>query len=89
MFIGAPMASLDQVQYNAHRIYGCVRLPMLTANWEVLRGYGKAQASGMCGMHTCEGIYSRWQRVPVADFGFQPLVVLRNLRLTPCQLTVH
>lgn len=84
------MSTIDQVQYNAHRIYGFVRLPIVTANWEVLGVYEEGDAKKLCGMQTCEGVYERWkQKAPLGEFNFQPLVVLRNLRTTPCKRTIQ
>jgi hypothetical protein len=77
---------VDQLQYNAHRIYGLVRLPMMTANWEVVGVYEQDHTAGVCGVQTCQGLISRWQqKAPVGAYGFQPLVVLRNMRTAPCQ----
>lgn len=73
--------------YNAHRIYGPVRLPLLTANWEVLGVYDASYKVGVCGTATCEGLFPRWQeKAPLKHFEFQPIIVLRNLRTSPCQL---
>lgn len=80
------MSTVDQLQYNAHRIYGLVRLPMLMSNWEVLGVYEQDHTSGMCGTQTCQDLYGRWQqKAPVGSSKFQPVVVLRNLRTMPCQ----
>lgn len=90
LFFGAPMSYIDQLQYNAHRIYGFVRLPIVTANWEVLGVYEEGSAPGVCGMQTCQGVYERWKKkAPPGNYAFQPLVVLRNLRTTPCQRTAQ
>ena len=34
LFLGVPLNS-DVLAFNAHRLYGPARLPLLTANWEV------------------------------------------------------
>jgi hypothetical protein len=73
--------------YNAHRIYGPVRFPLLTANWEVLGVHDARYKNSDCGKGTCQGLFARWEQIaPVRHFNFQPIVVLRNLRTTPCDL---
>jgi hypothetical protein len=89
MYFGSPMSAVDQLQYNAHRIYGFMRLPLMTAGWEVVgvyeRGYSKP---GQCGNQTCDGLFSHWQKAASPGHaGMQPLVVLRNRRTTPCEHT--
>lgn len=87
LFFGAPMSTSDQLQYNAHRIYGFIRLPLVTANWEVVGVYEQDSAAGSCGLQTCHGVFDRWnKKAPIGSYGFQPVVVLRNLRTSPCQL---
>lgn len=83
LFFGAPVSTTDQLQYNAHRIYGFVRLPLLTANWEVLGVYESDYRVGVCGVSTCAGLYSHWDQKKL--WAGQPVVVLRNLRITPCE----
>lgn len=86
LFFGAPTAASDQLHYNAHRIYGFVRLPMVTANWEVLGVYEQNSKAGSCGMQTCRGVVERWkQKAPLGVDVFQPVIVLRNRRTQPCQ----
>lgn len=73
--------------FNAHRMYGPVRLPLLTANWEVLGVYDARYRSSECGKGTCQGLFACFEQIaPVRTFEFQPVVVLRNLRTTPCDL---
>lgn len=38
-FLAVPMG-IDQVLWNAHRVYGRVRFPMLIEGWEVLASFG-------------------------------------------------
>ena len=71
-FLGLPMnAENDLLPWNAHRIYGPVRLPLLTANFDLLRVPE-------------DGLYST-RRVARANAGppgatsyVQPLMVLRK-----------
>jgi hypothetical protein len=71
--------------YNAHRIYGPVRLPLLTANWEVLGVYDDKFKKGQCGSATCDGLFTRWREIaPLRHYEYQPVVVLHNVRTTPC-----
>lgn len=35
MYLGVP-SSADRLHWNAANIYGLIRYPMMTANWEVL-----------------------------------------------------
>lgn len=87
MFFAGPSSSVDQIMYNAHRIYGPVRLPLLTANWEVLGVYDASYKVGTCGKPTCEGLFARWeQKAPPKFFEFQPVIALRNVRTSPCGL---
>ena len=89
LFLGGPMSATDQIQYNAHRIHGFIRLPLLTADWEVLGVYERNYRPGECGIKTCNGLHSYFsQSAAPGVFSFQPVVVLRNLRSAPCQRTV-
>lgn len=85
MFLGVPSSATDQLQYNAHRIYGPVRLPMLTANWEVLGVYDalRQPLQGLCGTATCQGLFKHFEAQALAGI-YQPVIVLRNQRTTPC-----
>lgn len=88
MFLGVPSSAFDQLQYNAHRIYGAVRFPLMTANWEVLGVYeaGWMPFEGTCGSSTCNGLLSHWAATVGAESIFQPVVVLQNQRTVPCRL---
>jgi hypothetical protein len=64
LFLGVPSSEVDQLFFNAHRIHGPVRYPLLTANWQVVGVYDYQNASyteGECGEDTCVGIFTRWQ----------------------------
>lgn len=66
------------------RVY---RYPLLTANWEVLGIYDARYKGAECGKGTCQGLFARWEAIaPARKFDFQPIVVMRNLRTTPCDL---
>lgn len=91
LFLGVPSSTVDQLYINAHRIYGPVRYPLLTAKWAVVGAYDYQNATyaddGQCGQETCAGMFTRWQpKVAVLGSVFQPVVVLRNSRTTPCQM---
>lgn len=86
LYFGGPMNAVDQLQYNAHRIYGFARLPLITANWEVLGVYNNGHRAGVCGVQRCEGLYQHWQQAaPGGTYTMQPVVVMRNRRNQPCQ----
>ena len=38
LYLGVPGGSEDEVQYNAHRVYGKYRWPLITTNWQVQEG---------------------------------------------------
>ena len=71
LFIGVPVGP-DAVVFNVHRIYGLMRLPMLTANFKVLNIISPVNM-------TLEGLLGQ-------DVGAhaQPTIVLQNKRHTPC-----
>ena len=68
----------DRIEWNAHRIYGPIRFPLMTANFEVV------------GMFNRRGqriaLYPYLQDLFESQPGTrqQPVVVLRNKRTTPC-----
>jgi hypothetical protein len=85
LYFAGPSSAIDQIMYNAHRIYGPVRLPLLTANWEVLGVYDVRYKTDQYGRTTCDGLFSRWREIaPLRHYEFQPVIVMRNLRTTPC-----
>ena len=73
LFLGVPVGP-DAVVFNVHRIYGRVRLPMMTANFEVLQVVRNASV-----MHLGE----LWDQIP-GVLPAQPVIVLRNMRHEPC-----
>ena len=74
VFCGSDSASQMQVVWNAHRIYGPARLPLLTANWELL---GAWDESGWV-----KDFNKFWSFSPQRLS--QPLLVLKNRRSEPC-----
>jgi len=64
LFFAVPIGS-DAITWNAHRIYGEIRLPLLLDGWEIIDSYGynndslKKETNGNCGI--------------------QPLFVLKNI----------
>ena len=73
LFLGVPMGP-DAIVFNAHRIYGRVRLPMMTANFEVLQVVRNASVTHLGEL---------WDQIPGVH-GPQPVIVLRNMRHEPC-----
>lgn len=85
LYFGGPASATDQIEYNAHRIYGPVRLPLLTANWEVLGVFDADIKGDQCGSSTCNDLFAQWRKkAPPGHWGFQPVIVMRNMRTTPC-----
>lgn len=71
-FLGVPVGH-DYLVWNAHRIYGPARLPMVTANWQVLGVYATKK------IHNFEAMFAQ------TDPSFsQPVIVMQNKRLEPC-----
>jgi hypothetical protein len=85
LYVGAPASGTDQLDYNAHRIYGPVRLPLMSANWEVLGVFDAGAKGDQCGRSTCTDLFAHWRKaVPSAASWFQPVIVMRNMRTAPC-----
>jgi hypothetical protein len=64
LFLAVPIG-LDKVVWNAHRIYGNVRFPMLTAGWQ---------------LEGCVGMEEDFLARDTGNAGvYQPIVVLRNV----------
>jgi hypothetical protein len=76
LYLGVPFGA-DALVFNAHRIYGPVRLPMLAANFEVL---------GVVTDDTVRALDELWHDPPGSTFS-QPVAVLRNARHRPCRRT--
>jgi hypothetical protein len=72
LYLGVPMGP-DQVVWNAHRIYGPWRLPLLTAGWELVGGWDGAWIKDW---------NKYWSMSPQALS--QPVLVLKNRRSSPC-----
>lgn len=71
LFIGVPTARRDLLVWNAHRIYGPKRLPLLSANFEVLDvlGHAPSGTTDATRLHRYEK-RGRWM--------FQHIIVLRK-----------
>lgn len=63
LFLAVPVA-VDKIVWNAHRIYGHHRLPLLLAGWKVLAGYGISEQL----LNIDTGVHGK----------FQPVLVLEN-----------
>lgn len=74
LFLGVPFGA-DAIVFNAHRIYGPIRLPMLTANFLVL---------GVITGDKIRRLNQLWADVPSISSS-QPVVVLHNARHRPCK----
>lgn len=66
LYLAVPVG-LDKVVWNAHRIYGALRLPLLTEGFELIEAFGGADADRL-GADTGR------------DAVHQPVLVLRNAR---------
>lgn len=64
LFLAVPVGK-DKVVWNAHRIYGRLRLPMLTKGWQIVGKFGYNPLK-------------LW-RDTKADGGYQPVLVLKNI----------
>ncbi|KAK9833323.1 hypothetical protein WJX81_006455 [Elliptochloris bilobata] len=74
LYLGVPFGA-DAVVFNAHRIYGPIRLPMLTANFVVV---------GVITSDRVRHLNQLWADAPSISSS-QPVVVLQNLRDQPCK----
>jgi len=72
LYLGVPIGP-DQVVWNAHRIYGPWRLPLLTAGWELVGGWDG---------EWIQDWNKYWGMLPQQLA--QPLLVLKNRRTSPC-----
>jgi hypothetical protein len=68
----------DAVIWNVHRLYGPVRLPLVTANWEVVAVYGLEDKKGDFDMTPIFLNDDNWTHKN------QLVAVLRNRRTKPC-----
>ena len=41
LFLAVPTHEKDEIQWNAHRVYGPLRLPLLLNGWEVIEKFGE------------------------------------------------
>ena len=72
-FLGFPVDfGEDRVVWNAHRVYGPMRLALATANFELLGVYGDAFRLKLCGPAPKTG---GWAHRPACA---QPILVLRK-----------
>lgn len=63
MYLAVPMG-LDEIVWNAHRVYGKIRLPLLIKDWELISKYGITN--------------ELWNTQYTNDCPPQPILVLRN-----------
>ena len=73
LYLGVPVGP-DAVVFNVHRIYGLMRLPMLTANFKVLNIISPGNKT-----------LAELMRLDVGTV-VQPTIVLQNQRQAPCEL---
>jgi len=66
LFLAVPVGR-DALVWNAHRVYGSLRLPLLLQNWEILASFGFS-----------EGDYGKQFEEVVKSSYHQPVFVLRN-----------
>jgi hypothetical protein len=83
-FLGLPAAAIDILIFNAGRVYGPVRFPLTTANWEVLGVYAHPDDMKSCG-RGCKGYWENIKRYGSETGGYQVVVVLKNSRPAACR----
>jgi hypothetical protein len=83
-FLGLPAAAIDVLIFNAGRVYGPVRFPLTTANWEVLGVYAHPDDMKSCG-RGCKGYWEHIKRYGNENAGYQVVVVLKNSRPAACR----
>jgi hypothetical protein len=80
LFLGLPMG-LDRLAWNAHRIYGMLRIPLVVSNWHVVNVYlpsGEVKGEDLATTIWSHGsVNDHWHEL-------QPVIVLRNKRSQPC-----
>lgn len=76
MYLAVPTGS-DLLYWNAANIYGLMRYPMITANWEVVGMFGSPHKDTYQALTT--------PNHKVGEAWFQPVVVLKNKRNKRCQ----
>ncbi|KAG2493802.1 hypothetical protein HYH03_008021 [Edaphochlamys debaryana] len=74
LLLAVPVAKVDCIAWNAHRVYGPVRLPLLLANFEVLGAYWAGQSFHGDFAGFWEAMPERCEEQHVT----QPLFVLRT-----------
>lgn len=78
LFLAVPTVSYDEIQFNAHRLYGPLRYPLLTANWRPIDIiYDKKVDSGAF----CDNLWDDYRQIRGGD---HPVIVLQNVRSSPC-----
>ena len=74
LYLGVPTGA-DKLVWNAHRVYGLLRFPMLTANWLPVAVFGEnGKLSSDIFLHLLTQTISERE---------QPLLVLQNIRSCP------
>jgi hypothetical protein len=87
LFLNVPSSTFDTLFWNAHRLYGPVRYPLLTANWKVLNVYSKDEELMACA-NNCAALwdYIKSRLHPSRTKAPTPnvVVVLENQRMSSC-----
>eukprot|EP00775_Hariotina_reticulata_P008065 gene8065-8260_t len=84
LFLNVPTHSTDTLVWNAHRSYGPIRYPLLTANWKVLSVFTKdKEMSGCAG--NCANFWDYVKRIATDPHTVMAVVVLQNQQLSDCQ----
>lgn len=77
-FLAVPLGH-DYLVWNSHRIYGPARLPLVTANWDILGVYSTSK------VYNFEPIFGRPLSAEGHPHYTQPVIVLQNKRQEPCK----
>eukprot|EP00775_Hariotina_reticulata_P006808 gene6808-7024_t len=87
LFLDVPSSVPDRLFWNAHRSYGPVRYPLLTANWRVLNVFSMDQEMSECA-NKCGAFWDYVASKLAAEnrkyLGTTVLVVLENQRSADC-----
>lgn len=76
-FLAVPMG-VDQILWNAHRVYGRVRFPMLIEGWDVLESFGFIESDYDVNEGTKRANGKNPHRPGVSGGAHQPVFVLKK-----------
>jgi hypothetical protein len=76
-FLAVPMGK-DQILWNAHRVYGRLRFPLLTEGWEVVESFGFIESDFDVDEAAKRSAGKHPHREGVSGGAHQPVFVLRK-----------